>query len=44
MMIFKGWIAAVALLLVVAPGVGHAVPEANFAASTTGDDRWQRRA
>jgi hypothetical protein len=36
MMIFKGWTAAVAPLLVVAPGVGHAVTEANFAASTTG--------
>jgi hypothetical protein len=35
MMMVKGWTAAVALLLVVAPGVGHAVTEANFAASTT---------
>jgi hypothetical protein len=36
-MMFKGWTAAVALLLAVAPGGGHAVTEANFAAKTTGD-------
>ena len=30
MIIFKGWTAAVAPLLVVAPGVGHAVTEAEF--------------
>ena len=35
-MTFKGWTAAVALLLAMAPG-GHAVTEANFAAKTTGD-------
>jgi hypothetical protein len=36
-MTFKGWTAAVALLLACGPGVGHAVTEANFAAKTTGD-------
>ncbi len=36
-MTFKGWTAAAALLLVTAPGVGHAVMEADFAARTTGD-------
>ncbi len=36
-MTFKGWTAAAALLLLIAPGGGHAVTEANFAAKTTGD-------
>jgi Rap1a immunity proteins len=36
-MTFKRWTAAVALLLVAAPGVGRAVTEADFAARTTGE-------
>ena len=36
-MTFKRWTAAAALLLVTAPGVGHAVTDADFAARTTGD-------
>jgi hypothetical protein len=36
-MTFKGWTAAAALLLVTAPGVGHAVTDADFSARTTGD-------
>ena len=36
-MMFRGWTAAAALMLVLCPGAGHAVTEANFAARTTGD-------
>ena len=36
-MTLKGWTAAAALLLVAAPGVGHAVTDADFAARTTAD-------
>jgi hypothetical protein len=36
-MTFRGWTAVAAWIVVICPGAGYAVTEANFAARTTGD-------